>query len=75
MCVGLSVCVYGWVAKEGILSSASLKQCQILLLVFLCLSILARRPHKEQSPREPARPELRGKRTKDVGQLEVGFRQ
>ena len=53
-----SVCVRGWVVKEGILSSAS--DC-----LDLPLSILVRRP------REPARPE---EKTKDVGQTGMRLR-
>ena len=35
--VWVSLCVREWVAKEGILSPASLKQCRSVQKIFLCL--------------------------------------
>ena len=59
VCVCVSVCVRIWVAKEGILTSASLTRVRVSRSLF-CLSILARRPHKELCSRESARPEVGG---------------
>ena len=50
-----SPCVHGWVAKEGVLSSAFLTSVRVSRET--PWSILMRRPHKEQCPRKPARPE------------------
>ena len=69
-CLWVSVCIRGWEAEEGILYSLSLTQRQNVKRFFSCLSILARRPHKELYPREPARPEVRDKKMKDVVSLE-----
>ena len=47
MYVWVSICVHRRVAKEGVLS--------LTFLTSIRLSILARLPHKELCPREPAR--------------------
>ena len=52
--VYVSVCVRGWVAKEGILSSASLT----------CIIMFGRFAYFDMCPRERARPE---EKTKNVG--------
>ena len=54
-CVWVSVCVRGWVAKEGFLSSTCLTGVRVSKGT--PLSILARISHRELYPREPARPE------------------
>ena len=51
----VSVCVRGWVAKEGILSSASLTGVRASRVT--TLSNLALRSHKEQCPQKPTKPE------------------
>ena len=60
-----SVCIRGWVAKEGILSSASLTGIRVSKGT--PLSTLAQRPHKELYPQKPARVEEKN----EESQLEV----
>ena len=60
-----SLCVRGWVAKEGILSSASLTG--IRLSRRSSLSALLRGLHRELCPRKPARPEEKDEESKSVG--------
>ena len=69
MCVWVSVYVRGWVAKEGILSSAFLTGIRVSR--GSPLFIFVRRPYKELCLREPARPE---EKTKDVSQSGVRLR-
>ena len=54
----INVCVRGWVAKEGIRSSAFLTGSFRVSRGAL-LSILLRRQHKERCLRKPARPEVK----------------
>ena len=59
MCVWVSMCVRGWVAKEGILSSSFLTGIRVSRGI--PLSILVQRPDKELCSWKPARPEEKDK--------------
>ena len=58
VCVWISVCVRGWVAKEGMLSSVSLTGVRVSRGT--SLSTLTQRLHKELCPRKPVKPEKKG---------------
>ena len=58
------MCVCGWVAKEAILSSASLTSIRVSKGT--PLSTLAQRPYKELCPQKPAKPEEKDEESQSV---------
>ena len=57
VCVWVSVCVHGWVAKDGILSSASLTNIRVFR-EFPLLVYFGAKTTQSAIPREPAIMEL-----------------